>query len=184
MIMAYDPSIHHRRSLRLRGYDYSQEGVYFVTICARNRKCLFGKIIGKEMQLNDAGKMVRSNWQELPERFPNIDLDDFIIMPNHMHAVFAIMQMGTHLGKPCLLIHDRPNGTLPGTVGRILQAYKSITTDEYINGVKQWGWQPFDRKLWQRNYWDHIIRNEKDYSRICEYIHDNPACWKNDPLHR
>jgi len=180
--MIYDPSIHHRRSLRLQGYDYSKEGAYFVTVCTRNRKCLFGNITDKEMTLNDAGRMIRSIWQEFPERFPNIDVDKFIIMPNHIHAVFVIICTGTGKSEPCVHNHDGPNGTLPDTVGRILQAYKSITTDEYIKGVRQWGWEPFNRKLWQRGYWDHIIRDEKDYNRIWEYIHDNPANWQNDPL--
>jgi len=182
MHMTYDSSIHHRQSLRLRGYDYSQEGAYYVTICTRNRKRLFGNIIGKEMQLNEAGKMIRSIWKELPLRFPNIDLDEFIIMPNHIHAVLVIIRADIHTDESRILTEERPNGTLPGTVGRILQAYKSLTTDKYIAGVKQWGWKPFSRKLWQRNYWEHIIRDEKDYNYICEYIYDNPAQWDNDPL--
>ena len=180
--MIYDPSIHHRRSIRLRGYDYSREGAYYVTVCTREKKCLFGNIIGKKMLLNDAGKMIRSVWQGIPDRFPNIDLDEFIVMPNHIHAVFVINQQDMCRGEPCVRPHNRQNGTLPNTVGRILQAYKSITTDEYIAGVKQRGWKPFRYKLWQRNYWEHIIRDTEDYNHICEYIYDNPAQWQNDPL--
>ena len=182
MHMTYDPLIHHRQSLRLQGYDYSQEGAYYVTVCTRSKKHLFGKIIGKEMQLNAAGKMIESAWRELPGRFPNIDLDEFIIMPNHIHAVFVIIRTNTNESEPGARSLDRPNGTLPGTVGRILQAYKSITTDEYITGVKQYGWKPFRRKLWQRNYWEHVICDNKDYNHICEYIYDNPANWHKDPL--
>jgi REP element-mobilizing transposase RayT len=175
--MIYDPSIHHRRSIRLKGYDYSLEGAYYVTVCTRNMSCLFGKITDKEMRLNDAGKMIRSVWRELPKRFPNIDLDEFIVMPNHIHAVFIINQQDT-----CVCPHVRPKGTFPGTVGRILQAYKSITTDKYIAGVKQWSWKRFRDKLWQRNYWEHIIRDIDDYNNICEYIYNNPANWYKDPL--
>jgi len=180
--MKYDSSIHHRQSLRLRGYDYSQEGAYFITICTHNKRWLFGHIIGREMHLNDAGKMIQSVWQDLPERFTNIEIDEFIIMPNHIHAILVIIRPDTVTNLPGVRYHDRPKGTLPGTTGRILQAYKSITTDEYINGVKRWGWKPFRRKLWQTNYWDHIIRDEKDYNHICEYIYNNPAQWGNDPL--
>jgi REP element-mobilizing transposase RayT len=182
MYMAYDPSIHHRHSIRLQDYDYSLEGVYYVTVCTRNRRGLFGNVMGKEMKLNDAGEMIRSVWLDLPGRFPFINLYEFIIMPNHIHTVFAILTTGMQteesFNQPC----GRPNGTLPGTVGRVIQAFKSITTNEYINGVKQQGREPFKRKLWQRNYCDHIIRDEKDYIRVCEYMHDIPACWPNDPL--
>ena len=182
MYMIYDPTIHHRHSIRLQGYDYSLEEAYYVTVCTRNRRRLFGNIIGKEMKLNDAGEMIQSGWLDLPGRFPFISLDEFIIMPNHIHAVFVILPTGVHTEKSFGHSCGRPNGTLPGTVGRIIQAFKSITTDEYINGVKRQGWAPFKRKLWQRNYWDHIIRDEEDYVRVCEYIHDNPACWQNDLL--
>jgi REP element-mobilizing transposase RayT len=134
------------------------------------------------MELNDAGEMIQSTWLDLPGRFPFINLDEYVIMPNHIHAIFIILptniQTEESFNQPC----GCPNGTLPGTVGRIIQAYKSITTDEYIKGVRQQGWVPFKHKLWQRNYWDHIIRDEKDYVRICEYMHDNPFCWQNDPL--
>jgi putative transposase len=178
--MIYDPTIHHRHSIRLQGYDYSLEGAYYVTVCTRNRRCLFGNIIGKEMKLNDAGEMIRSVWLDLPGRFPSISLDEFIIMPNHIHAVFVILPTGIQKEESLGHLCGPPNGILPGTVGRIIQAFKSITTDEYINGVKRQGWVPFKRKLWQRNYWDHIIRDEEDYIRVCEYIHANPPCWQND----
>ena len=180
--MKRDPLIHNRQSLRLRGYDYSQEGAYFVTVCTRNRKRLFGNIAGKEMWLNDAGIMIQSVWEDLPERFTNIEIDEFITMPNHIHAIIVIIRPDAGTNLSCSCYHDRPKGTLPGTIGRILQVYKSITTDEYITGVKKCGWEPFKRKLWQTNYWDHIIRDEKDYNHIYEYIYNNPAQWGNDLL--
>ena len=184
MRMAYNPSIHHRRSVRLRDRDYSQKGAYYVTVCTRHRECLFGDIIHDEMYLNDAGKMIRSIWQELPNRFRNVELGRFIIMPNHLHSAFFIIRSVKNLGKPRIRAKDSPIGTLSGSVGRILQAFKSMTTDEYIQGVRRHGWKPFNRKLWQRNYWDHIIRDENDYNRICEYIENNPSQWQTDRLNR
>ena len=182
MGVAYDPSVHHRRSVRLRGRDYVQKGTYYITICTRNRECLFGDIIDDKMHLNDAGKMVRSILMELPRRFRNVELGKFIVMPNHLHAAFFIIRSGKGLGEPHM--KESPSGTLPGSVGRILQAFKSMTTDEYIDGVRRHGWTPFNRKLWQRNYWDHIIRDENEYNRICNYIDNNPAQWPTDRLNR
>lgn len=177
----YNPYIHHRRSIRLKGYDYSQAGVYFVTICAQHHACLFGNIcmndynlgdhdLAAEMVLNDAGKMIESEWLTLPERFPDIRLHEFTIMPNHFHAIIQIVGATTRAA---------PMEELGGTVG----AFKSLTTGKYIHGVKHGGWPPFDGKLWQRNYWEHIIRNEESYRQIAEYIVTNPARWQNDKLY-
>ena len=88
--MKYNPEIHHRRSIRLKGYDYAQAGLYFITICTKDRKCLFGKITGAKMVLNDAGKIAFDEWMKLPARFPNFDLDVFQIMPNHMHGIIVL----------------------------------------------------------------------------------------------
>ncbi|MEA2109997.1 MAG: transposase, partial [Pseudomonadota bacterium] len=96
--MTYNPDIHRRRSIRLKGYDYSQAGAYFVSICTQNRECLFGEIVNRDMVLNDAGRMVESVWGELPIRFGHIELDQFIIMPNHIHAIFMLHRRG----EPCV----------------------------------------------------------------------------------
>lgn len=88
--MNYNPNIHHRRSIRLRGYNYSQAGAYFVTICTQHRLCLFGEIVDRTMMLNVAGQMVETVWQELPHRFPQIVMDAFVVMPNHMHGIIVI----------------------------------------------------------------------------------------------
>ena len=88
--MKYNSHIHHRRSIRLKGYDYSQNGVYFVTICVQNRECLFGKIKNGEMILNNAGKMIEKYWHQIPEHYPNVILDVFVIMPNHVHGILII----------------------------------------------------------------------------------------------
>ena len=182
--MRFDPEKHHRRSIRLKGYDYSQPGAYFVTICTQNRICLFGDVEDKEMVMNDAGKMVQNVWNEIPERFKNITLDECIVMPNHLHGIIVIHRRGESCIRPITNTdesrgdhEDRPCGTLPGTLGRVIQAFTSITTHGYILGVKQHDWWRFDPKLWQRNYYDHIIRNEKDLNRIREYIRSNPANW-------
>ena len=97
--MKYDPQKHHRRSIRLKGYDYSQGGAYYVTIVAQNRACLFGEVVDGEMQLNEAGKMLQAEWEALPQRFPNIELDEFIVMPNHFHGVVVVVEKKNTEGR-------------------------------------------------------------------------------------
>jgi len=188
--MKYDPQKHHRRSVRLKGYDYSQEGAYYVTIVAQNRACLFGEVVDGEIQLNDAGKMMQAQWEALPQRFSNIELDEFVVMPNHFHGVVVITDKihagavpRAHPGSEQPQ-EGQPQGIAPTEhdpgLGEIVGAWKSIVTDEYIRGVRQLDWQPFDRKLLQRNYWEHIVRDEPEMNRIREYIINNPANWDND----
>jgi REP element-mobilizing transposase RayT len=194
----YDPNIHHRRSIRLKGYDYSQAGLYFITICTQNRECLFGHITNGEMILNDAGKMVETEWLNLKTRFPNIELHEYVVMPNHFHGILEIVGaalVAAQSAQSALVAAQsaqsqtekdkgQPQGIAPTkTVGDMMDAFKSITTVEYIRGVKNSGWQPFDGKLWQRNYYEHIIRNEKSYETISEYILNNPAKWQDDKFY-
>ena len=202
----YDPNKHHRRSIRLAGYDYSQAGLYFNTICIQKRKCLLANIIGESLVLNEAGKMVEMEWLALSERFPAIRLHEYIVMPNHFHGIIEIVGsplVGDHQnekGQPQGIAPTPPPGTAPTpqkkTVGEIMGAFKSITTGKYIEGVKKHkcvcsnnktctcnGWKIFDKKLWQRNYWEHIICNEESYQRISQYILQNPAKWVEDQLH-
>ena len=210
----YDPNKHHRRSIRLAGYDYSQAGLYFNTICIQKRKCLLANIIGESLVLNEAGKMVEMEWLALSERFPAIRLHEYIVMPNHFHGIIEIVGsplVGDHQnekGQPQGIAPTFPPGTAPTpppgtaptsqkkTVGEIMGAFKSITTGKYIEGVKKHkcvcsnnktctcnGWKIFDKKLWQRNYWEHIICNEESYQRISQYILQNPAKWVEDQLH-
>lgn len=212
----YNPNIHHRRSIRLKGYDYSQAGLYFITICVQNRACLFGEIVGAslvdaQMQLNDAGMMVENEWLKLPERFKNIRLHEYVVMPNHFHAILEIVGATLVVAQndddtqndddaPVRVsLVDTPNiddtqkgqpqGIAPTdtvknkTVGDMVGAFQSIVTVEYIRGVKKMGWQPFNGKLWQRNYWEHIIRNEQSYQTISEYIINNPTKWKDDKFY-
>ena len=168
-----------RRSIRLHTYNYAGEGAYFITICASVRQLWFGTVNDETMQLNDAGRMVHAEWQNLATRFPQIELDTFIIMPDHIHGIISIT--GDAAPTPTPHSNERPNGTITGSIGRIVQAFKSLTTNAYIQGVHQYGWQPFPGKLWQRNYYEHIVRNEYDLQRIREYILRNPSRWKSKP---
>ncbi|OQA16740.1 MAG: hypothetical protein BWY63_02644 [Chloroflexi bacterium ADurb.Bin360] len=194
----YDPEIHHRRSIRLPGYDYSQAGAYFVTLCTQGRTPLFGGIVDGTMRLNEVGTMVQSVWQSMPDRFPSVIIDVYVIMPNHFHAIVIIDETvgatlvvaqadvatseGAEPGPALADVAQNGSGTTPG-LGNIVGAFKSITTVEYISGVRTLGWQPFERRIWQRNYWEHIIRNEESYARIADYIVNNPANWKTDQLY-
>jgi REP element-mobilizing transposase RayT len=203
--------VHHRKNIRLQGYDYSQAGGYYVTIVMPERECLFGEIVGEEMILNEAGKMVEKWWNVLPDKFPSVTADAFVVMPNHFHGIIFITvgadlrvgpgsvemgdgsekgehvgsplqddgmdnQMGAHTGAPL----PQPNAPL----SQIVQWFKTMTTNEYIRGVKQLHWMPFIGKLWQRNYYEHIIRNEGDYERIFNYIATNPSNWAEDEENR
>ena len=295
--MPYDPNRHHRRSIRLKGYDYSQAGAYFITICTQDRACLFGKVVNGEMRLNDAGRMVLAEWNRLPERFPHLVLDAFVVMPNHVHGIVVITNpatddtattaptiVGTGLvpvpnagtmgavpdagtmgaapdtgamgaapdagtmgaapnagamgaapdagmmgavpnagtmgaapnagalgaapnagtmgaapdagamgaapdaGMMCAVPDDGATTRVAPTVGDIVAptvgdivgAFKSRVTVEYIRGVKTSGWPPFRGRLWQRNYYEHIIRNERALERIRDYILTNPLHWHLD----
>ena len=161
-----------RRSIRLKNYDYAQAGAYFVTICAQGRECLMGEVQDGEMLLNDAGRMVAEWWLELPSKFPAVSLDSYVLMPNHLHGILCVEQnvdcitaQGAHAGAP-----------LP----RLIQWFKTMTTNAYIRGVKRGAFQPFERRLWQRNYYEHVIRNEGQLDSIRLYISQNPAKWHLD----
>jgi len=136
------------------------------------------------MELSQAGEMVQSRWEVLPERFPQVELDQFALMPNHIHAIVLIVGaplVGTQIKLVKQGLSEDRAGTRPApTLGNIIGAFKSITTDEYINGVKRKKWRPFLGKLWQRNYYEHVIRNDKFLNQIREYIIGNPARWEFD----
>ncbi|MDQ3565938.1 MAG: transposase [Pseudomonadota bacterium] len=221
--MLFDPERQHRRSIRLRGYDYTQAGLYFVTIVVQDRACLFGEVVDDHMRLNDAGRMVAAEWDALCFRFINIDLDAFVVMPNHIHGVIVITgtigpdgstvplvgtqsTTGAHTTAATVgaalvgaqsttgdivrapLVGAPPTGAQTGattrvapTLGKIVGTLKSLTTVAYTRGVKTQGWSPFRERLWQRNYFEHIVRNEESLHRIRQYIADNPAHWTDDP---
>ena len=186
MSARYNPDIHYRHSIRLRGYDYSQNGAYFVTICTQDRECLFGNVVNKNMVLNDAGLMVRSVWNEIPTHYSGFELHDYVIMPNHFHGITMIVGAGPRACPDPAQPREtgQPRGVAPTglSLSDIVHRFKTMTTKRYADGVKQNNWQPFDKRLWQRNYYEHIIRNENEYNRIAEYIIRNPQKWKEDTL--
>ncbi len=191
--MKYDPEIHHRRSIRLKGYDYSQSGYYFITLCCQNREHLFGEIIDGKMVANDAGRMVEKWFYELENKFADISCDAMAVMPNHIHFIvgnttvenIAVKNVGADL-RVCPFSHSQtPSVKVKGEhagspLHSVVQWYKTMTTNEYIRGVKNNGWRRFNGKLWQRNYWEHIIRDEKSLNTIRDYIINNPAKWAED----
>lgn len=168
-----------RKPTRLRKFDYSRPGAYFVTVCVQGRACLFGEIVGEVMRPNDIGRMVRAVWGELPQHFPGIGPDEFVVMPNHVHGIILL---GSALDVGAPLVGARTGaGTRPApTLGSIVGAFKSLSTNGYIRGVKEFGWPAFDGKLWQRNYYEHIIRNEHELNSTREYIENNPLQWALD----
>jgi putative transposase len=185
--MKYDSNRHHRRSIRLKGYDYSKEGMYFITICAQNRENLFGEIVNDKMILNIAGKMVERWYLELKNKYSNLQCGVNATMPNHFHCIMEIV--GADLCvcpdiNQCHVVqdvHTEIEGRHAGLpLPQIIQWFKTMTTNEYIKMVKQNILPPFDKRIWQRNYHEHIIRDEDEYYRIIEYIQNNPMLWEND----
>ena len=168
--MVYDPSRHHRRSIRLRNYDYAQPGLYFVTICVQGRACLFGEVVGGEMRLYEPGLMVQEVWESLPREYPGVALGAFVVMPNHFHGIVVLTAEQTE-AVAALSLPD------------VVQRFKSFTTARYRQEVVEHGWPPFPGRLWQRNYYEHIIRSETAYQKIRDYIINNPASWADDQLH-
>ena len=153
-------------------HDYSQECVYHITICTQNKLCLFGNIIDGKMQLNDAGKMIEQQWNALLDHFLNIELDEYVIMPNHLHGIVMVNAYAKRAGT-------RPAPTIAVIVG----TFKSYAMNAYIFGVKNLNWPAFDKKIWQRNFYDQIIRNIVALENTREYIKNNPKNWKDDTLH-
>jgi putative transposase len=162
--MTYHPQIHHRRSIRLKGYDYSSAGYYFVTICTNGRLEFFGEIVEGKTKLSNGGEMVERLWLDLPDRFEGVILDQFVIMPNHFHAIIILSK------------------NLSQTLGQILGTFKSLTTLEYTKLVKEKQASPFDKKLWQLNFYERIIRNDNELLETQNYIINNPSQWELDKL--
>jgi REP element-mobilizing transposase RayT len=169
--MRYDPEKHHRRSIRLRGYDYSQAGAYFVTICIQNRECLFGEIVDGEMRLNDVGRMVLSVWAELPRHYEGVDIDGFVAMPNHIHGIIVLVGGDVVVGAgfkpaPTIKRHGLPE---------VVRAFKTFSS-RHINQSRGTPGRP----VWQRNYYGQAIRSEEEMTGIRRYIEENPLMWQMD----
>ena len=184
----YNPDFHNRRSLRLKNYDYTQAGVYFITICVNKHQCVFGKIIEGNMRLNEIGTIVRNEWLKTAKLRPNVQLHNFVVMPNHFHGILEITDMGiAHCVDDGGVARNAPTTTehtetineymssispKTGEMGTIIRAFKSAVT----KNIRLAG---YDFR-WQRNLYEHIIRNDADYDRIDNYIASNPVHWKKD----
>jgi putative transposase len=206
-----DGGVRRRRSIRLQGYDYTRAGAYFITICAENRVCLFGDITNGEMVLNSFGEIASSRWHAIPERFRHVGVDEFVVMPNHIHGIMIIDAVGAPLAGALDIAgagtrnssnetypptpdddaaetnnrttgNDRATARVAPTVGDIVGGYKSICVYECLVWINNHDENRKLGKLWQRNYWEHIIRDEIELNRIREYIRNNPVQWREDRL--
>ena len=169
--MKSDSKDHHRRSIRLRDYDYAQIGAYFVTIVTQRRKCLFGEILDGQMRLNDAGRITQTVWDDLPNHYANVEVDTFVVMPNHIHGIINLIDLPVGAGF-------KPAPTNAGThhgLSEIVRAFKTFSARR-INNSRNTSGAP----VWQRNYFEHVIRDEASLNRIRQYIFDNPARWEFD----
>jgi putative transposase len=182
-MVKYNPNIHHRRSIRLAGYDYSQKGYYFITICAQGRKALFGTIKNNQMIPNGTGQMIQMFWDEIAQYYDGIEIDAFQIMPNHIHGII-IVGAGPRACPNNDTEQSEDKGQSRGlSLGDVVARFKSITTNEYIHDIKQNKQAIFDWKLWQRNYYERIIRDEQALINAREYIINNPCNWNKDELY-
>jgi REP element-mobilizing transposase RayT len=226
-IMPYNPNRHHRRSIRLRGYDYTRPGHYFITICAQGRQRLFGAVVDSALRPNDAGRLVERWWNELGNKFPTVATDAFVVMPDHIHGIVVIGAPGdAGIDVPTMNANESNDHTTVGadvpirprrsgidsndgvdsddavaggfinpprrddrddtgtgddpnaaavSISRIVQWFKIMTTTGYIRQVKHAGWPPFDRRVWQRGYYERIVRDERELAAVRRYIAANPA---------
>ncbi|MFZ1977012.1 MAG: transposase [Bacteroidota bacterium] len=171
--MKYDPAIHHRKSIRLKEYSYSSPGAYFITICTHEKKCLFGEIMQEEMQLNKIGKIVQEEWYKTKDIRPEVELDSFVIMPNHIHGIIVLIECrGTLQRAPTKEQFGKPTSNSIPTIVRLFKAAATKRINEYraIPGIP----------VWQKNYYEHIIRNDDSLNKIRDYIIHNPLKWQED----
>jgi len=187
--MKFNPDIHHRQSIRLKSHDYSKAGSYFITVCTQGRECLFGKVKNSVIELNPAGKMIQEIWKGLPQFHSDFTMDEFVVMPYHIHGIIVLTedvgaglraypppratQQNQKIGQPRRVA---PTITLPD----VIHHFKSYTTARYRDQVENEGWPPFPGRLWQRNYYEHVIRNKNSLNKIREYIINNPMRWQFD----
>ncbi len=212
--MKYNPQIHHRQSIRLQGYDYSRAGLYFITICCKDRECLLGTVEAGKMRLNDYGHIAHAYFKNMPHHYPHTQMHEFVVMPNHVHAIIEIMESVSESSVRATTessvraiaessvraiaessvramdespLHESPQQSPPSLrdqrrkmlLSKMVGWYK-MNTAKQINIMRQMAGVP----LWQRNYHDHIIRNEQSYQTISEYIMYNPARWKDDKFNK
>jgi REP element-mobilizing transposase RayT len=194
-MVKFDPKIHHRRSIRLKEYDYSQTGAYFVTMVTWQREPLFGKVVNGKMMLNHYGEIVLKWWNEISVHFQNVETGAFVIMPNHVHGIIFILERRGTVpvpkddGENSISQNNNAVGITQGgetpplrtfegtrTLGQIVAYFKYQSTKE-MNMVENTGTVT---KFWQRNYYEHVIRNEKDLQNKMNYIEANPLLWDED----
>ncbi len=185
--MMYNPDKHHRRSIRLKGYDYTQPGAYFITACTHRWGTIFGEIIDGKMRLNPLGRVVQAEWLKTAQIRSNVQVDEFIVMPNHVHGIIMIMDSGDTARSIPTAIADTAHRIptveqfgkpVSGSLPTIVRAFKSAATRR-INILRS---TP-GRTVWQRKYYEHIVRSERSLNRIREYIHYNPQRWHLDRYH-
>ena len=180
--MPYNPHQHHRKSVRLKGYNYAQAGLYFLTICTHNRECLLGNINNGQLLLNDAGQAALKCWEAIPQHFPNAVVHPFVIMPNHVHGIIALLgqedagclRVGAENFLPLHANTEHQfQQPIPRSIASIVKGFKiGVTTWCRLNSSIV--------TVWQLNYYDHIIRNDASYRRIAAYIENNPVNWEQD----
>ena len=149
--MKYNPDKHHRRSIRLQGYDYSQPGIYFITLCTQNRECLFGEILNGEMRLNEFGKIAHQCWLEIPQHFPHVQLDEFVVMPDHIHGIIVlnnivVVVVGVQNIEP-LQNQNAYQHIIPRSIGSIIRGFKIGVTKKFRQNTDIY-------VVWQRNYYE------------------------------
>lgn len=172
MVIIEKKKLFSRKSIRLKGYDYSKEGVYHITVATVNRECMFGNIINGEMFLNDSGDIIQQEWTKTPVIRPNIRLDEFVIMPNHIHGIIIIEYS---MGRGVLQYAPTKFQSPSQTIGAIVRGFKSTVTKQ-INTIRN---TPL-KQVWQRNYYEQIIQTDADLNRVREYIVNNPKQWNNE----
>lgn len=161
--------------MRLNGYDYSQAGAYFVTICTHSRECVLGDVVDGKMRLNEAGNIALDCWNDLANHYKAIDLDEFVVMPNHVHGIIVIVNPGKVQGFSPQRAGYKPATTSVGTLPEVVRGFKTFSARR-INQARNRTGQP----VWQRNYYERVIRDEKTLAAVREYIVDNPAKWAED----
>jgi REP element-mobilizing transposase RayT len=190
--MGFDPEKHHRRSIRLKDYDYSQEGAYFVTICVYNGEHLFGDIVGEEMRPNPFGRIVQEEWLRSAQIRREVDPDEFRVMPNHVHGIVIISGgSGAQTALPAAkdgrppvaptsgLWQRRPAGPARKSLGAFVAGFKSAVT----GGINRMRATP-GAEVWQRDFFEHVVRDDESLNAIREYIINNPAQWAFDRENR
>ncbi len=188
----YDPDKHHRRSIRLKGYDYSTPGAYFITALVKNRECILSQIRDGNVTLSVLGEIVNQCWNDIPNHFPSVHLDAFVIMPNHLHGIIVLAGEDARNGVVRATLAVAPNARdacsardragaspAPTTLGDIVGAFKSLCFTLWYDHIKQNNLDLI-AKFWHRNYYEHIVRNERECNRIREYIAANPPRWAYD----